>query len=62
MAAAFSELLCVKHKQPARAILFAKLVPQSGGSKRLRVFLGHRPGLGELPVPSIGPGVAQVAS
>ncbi len=62
LGAASGGLVCVKREQPVRAFLFAALVPRDGGSKRLRVPLGHKPTMGERALPVIGARVAQVAS
>ena len=43
-----------------RVFLFAALVPWFGGGQRICVPLGHRPCMGQLPIPALGPGVEEV--
>ena len=44
----------------ARFFVFVALVPRFGGGQRICVPLGHRPSMGQLPIPALWPGEEKV--
>ncbi len=60
MGTAFGGPLCVQREQPVLVFLFVVLVSRVGGGQRICVPLRHRPSMGQLPIPALGPGVEKV--
>ncbi len=56
----FADLFASNATNQCAFFLFAALVPRFGGGQRICVPLGHRPSMGQLPIPALGPGVKKV--